>query len=49
MVGEGRPGFTLVRTPYVPDHIADRIACATRHLVADPMRLLTEQEDNTSR
>lgn len=49
MVAEGRPGFTLVRTPYVPDHIADRIACATRHLVADPMRLLVEQETTASR
>jgi len=47
MVAEGRPGFTLVRTPYVPDHIADRIASATRHLVSNPMLLLTEQEDTS--
>jgi hypothetical protein len=36
MVAQGRPGFTLVRTPYVPDATADRIAAATAHLVRDP-------------
>ena len=30
MVAQGRPGFTLVRTPYVPDEVADRIADARR-------------------
>jgi len=40
MVAEGRPGFTLVRTPYVPDQDAERIAAATAHLVADPLALL---------
>jgi hypothetical protein len=49
MAAEGRPGFTLVRTPYVPDQTADRIACATADLVRDPMRLLSEQEEDASR
>jgi S-DNA-T family DNA segregation ATPase FtsK/SpoIIIE len=40
MVAEGRPGFTLVRTPYVGDEIADRIAADTTHLVRDPLSLL---------
>jgi DNA segregation ATPase FtsK/SpoIIIE, S-DNA-T family len=40
MVAQGRPGFTLVRTPYVPDATADRIAAATAHLVRDPRALL---------
>jgi hypothetical protein len=44
MVVEGRPGFTLVRTPYVPDATADRIATQTAGLVQDPRRLLAEQE-----
>ncbi|MDT4994515.1 MAG: segregation ATPase FtsK/SpoIIIE, family [Actinoplanes sp.] len=41
MVAEGRPGFTLVRTPYVPDAVADRIAEQTADLVRDPIDLLT--------
>jgi S-DNA-T family DNA segregation ATPase FtsK/SpoIIIE len=41
MVAEGRPGFTLVRTPYVPDNVADRIADQTTHLVRDPLVLLS--------
>ena len=41
MVAEGRPGFTLVRTPFVADEIADRIAVETAHLVRDPLTLLT--------
>lgn len=40
MVAEGRPGFTLVRTPYVSDEAADRIAADTAYLVRDPLRLL---------
>ncbi|WP_034088724.1 FtsK/SpoIIIE domain-containing protein [Streptacidiphilus albus] len=40
MVAEGRPGFTLVRTPYVADQDAERIAAATAHLVTDPLALL---------
>lgn len=44
MVAQGRPGFTLVRTPYVPDEVADRIATETAHLVGDPLHLLTVRE-----
>ena len=44
MVVEGRPGFTLVRTPYVPDAMADRIASPTAGLVRDPRDLLSELE-----
>ena len=40
MVAEGRPGFTLVRTPYVPDETVDQAAQQTSHLVADPLALL---------
>jgi len=46
MVAEGRPGFTRVRTPYVPDEVADRIATETAHLVRDPLSLLTRAERN---
>ncbi|GIM87189.1 FtsK/SpoIIIE domain-containing protein [Salinispora arenicola] len=42
MVVEGRPGFTLVRTPYVSDAAADRIAADTAGLVRDPLRLLAD-------
>jgi hypothetical protein len=45
MVAEGRPGFTLVRTPYVPDAVADRIAEQTADLVRDPIDLLTACEE----
>jgi hypothetical protein len=41
MVAQGRPGFTLVRTPYVPDAVADRIARRGAHLVRDPIELQT--------
>ncbi|MDG4802937.1 FtsK/SpoIIIE domain-containing protein [Micromonospora sp. WMMD980] len=44
MVAQGRPGFTLVRAPYVPDATADAIAAATAHLVRDPLHLLTTRE-----
>ena len=44
MVAQGRPGFTLVRTPYVPDEIAGRIAAATAALVRDPRQLLDTQQ-----
>jgi FtsK/SpoIIIE family len=40
MIAQGRPGFTLVRTPYVPDHVADSIAARTAHLVRDPLQPL---------
>jgi len=42
MVAQGRPGFTLVRTPYVPDHVADAIARRGAHLVRDPIELQTQ-------
>jgi hypothetical protein len=45
MVAEGRPGFTLVRTPYVPDASADGIARQTAHLVRDPLTLLRVGEE----
>jgi DNA segregation ATPase FtsK/SpoIIIE-like protein len=44
MVAEGRAGFTLVRTPYVPDAVADRTAAQTADLVCDPIELLTASE-----
>ncbi len=40
MIAQGRPGFTLVRTPYVPDDVADAIAARTAHLVRDPLQPL---------
>jgi S-DNA-T family DNA segregation ATPase FtsK/SpoIIIE len=43
MVAEGRPGFTLVRTPRTEDQIAERIAADTAHLVADPLALIEYQ------
>ena len=43
MQAEGRPGFTLVRTPYASDELAARIAADTAHLVADPVALLADQ------
>lgn len=39
----GRKGFTRLRTPYVNEHQAARIAEATAHLTADPTDLLTAQ------
>ena len=41
MVAAGRPGFTLVRTPFVPDEVADAIARRAAHLVRDPVELQT--------
>jgi S-DNA-T family DNA segregation ATPase FtsK/SpoIIIE len=43
MVAEGRPGFTLVRTPRTEDQIAERIAADTAHLVSDPLALIEYQ------
>ncbi len=40
MVAAGRPGFTLVRTRYISDEAADRVAAETAYLVADPIQLL---------
>ena len=36
MAMQGRPGFTRIRTPYVSDADAARIAEDTSHLTADP-------------
>jgi S-DNA-T family DNA segregation ATPase FtsK/SpoIIIE len=41
MVAQGRPGFTLVRTPYVADDVADGCARRGAHLVRDPVELQT--------
>jgi S-DNA-T family DNA segregation ATPase FtsK/SpoIIIE len=43
MVIEGRPGFTLVRTPRTDDEIAEHIAATTAHLVSDPLTLIEQQ------
>ncbi|MFF2651646.1 cell division protein FtsK [Streptomyces sp. NPDC058045] len=37
---QSQPGFTRIRTPYVPDEWASGIAHATNHLTADPADLL---------
>ncbi|QKW51055.1 cell division protein FtsK [Streptomyces buecherae] len=42
MARQGRPGFTRIRTPYVADEDAARIAADTAHLVRDPDELLAE-------
>ncbi|MGY0059084.1 FtsK/SpoIIIE domain-containing protein [Streptomyces sp. LZ34] len=43
MAHQGRPGFTRIRTPYVADDDAARIAADTAHLTRDPAELLDEQ------
>lgn len=43
MVAEGRPGFTLVRTPYVSDDDSAGMADATADLVTDPLELIRAQ------
>jgi S-DNA-T family DNA segregation ATPase FtsK/SpoIIIE len=43
VVAEGRPGYTLARTPYTGDHAAASLAEATKHLVRDPVKLLRAQ------
>lgn len=37
---QSQPGFTRIRTPYVPDEWAAEIAHTTHHLTADPADLL---------
>ncbi|MCZ9347431.1 cell division protein FtsK, partial [Streptomyces sp. TRM76130] len=37
---QSQPGFTRIRTPYVPDAWAEEIAQTTNHLTADPADLL---------
>jgi FtsK/SpoIIIE family len=48
MVADGRPGFTLVRTPYVTDETAAQVAADTAHLVADPAELLAAATTTTT-
>ncbi|MBW1599730.1 FtsK/SpoIIIE domain-containing protein [Streptomyces sp. JJ38] len=40
MKQEGRPGFLRIRTPYVPDADAARVATNSTHLTRDPADLL---------
>ncbi|MBD3011360.1 FtsK/SpoIIIE domain-containing protein [Streptomyces sp. 5-10] len=42
MAHQGRPGFARIRTPYVSDADAARIAAETAHLTRDPAELLEE-------
>ncbi|MFF7648410.1 cell division protein FtsK [Streptomyces sp. NPDC007983] len=42
MAHQGCPGFTRIRTPYVADADAARIATDTAHLTRDPAELLEE-------
>ncbi|MFE5121385.1 cell division protein FtsK [Streptomyces sp. NPDC056669] len=42
MAHQGRPGFARIRTPYVADADAARIATDTAHLTRDPAELLEE-------
>ncbi|MBI0317152.1 FtsK/SpoIIIE domain-containing protein [Streptomyces javensis] len=42
MAHQGRPGFARIRTPYVADADAARIAADTAHLTCDPAELLEE-------
>ncbi|MFE5163938.1 cell division protein FtsK [Streptomyces sp. NPDC056697] len=42
MAHQGRPGFARIRTPYVADADAARIATETAHLTRDPAELLEE-------
>ncbi|MFE2440804.1 cell division protein FtsK [Streptomyces sp. NPDC059426] len=46
MAHQGRPGFTRIRTPYVADADAARIATDTAHLTRDPANLLNDQLTN---
>lgn len=45
----GRPGYTRIRTPYVSDADAARIAETTSHLTADPALLLDALLDTAGR
>ncbi|MGW0879041.1 FtsK/SpoIIIE domain-containing protein [Streptomyces sp. NPDC002671] len=47
MSQHGRPGFIRIRTPYVADEDAARVAEATAHLVHHPARLLEELTGRT--
>ncbi len=43
VVAEGRPGYTLARTPFTPDRDTAELAEATACLTADPLESLREQ------
>ena len=43
VVAEGRPGYTLARTPFTRDTDTAELAEATAHLVTDPLELLRSQ------
>jgi len=47
MAHQGRPGFTRIRTPYVADADAARIATDTAHLTRNPADLLNDQLTNS--
>ena len=50
LVADGRPGYTLVRTPKAaPDQDIQRLARQTAHLAADPLMLLggSETDENS--
>ncbi|MEU6310287.1 FtsK/SpoIIIE domain-containing protein [Streptomyces sp. NPDC047014] len=47
MSAQGRPGFVRIRTPYVADEKAARIAEQTAHLVRDPFKLLEKLTGHT--
>ncbi len=49
MAMQGRPGFTRIRTPYVSDAHAARVAENTSHLTADPGLLLDALLHSTGR
>jgi hypothetical protein len=49
LVADGRPGYTLVRTPKAaPDQDIQRLARQTAHLAADPLTLLGGSETDAS-
>ncbi|MFI5981103.1 FtsK/SpoIIIE domain-containing protein [Streptomyces sp. NPDC051555] len=49
MAMQGRPGYTRIRTPYVSDADAARIAEATSHLTANPALCLDSLLDSIGR
>lgn len=49
LVADGRPGYTLVRTPRAaPDQDIQRLARQAAHLTADPLTLLDDTEPDDS-
>ncbi|WP_307660340.1 hypothetical protein [Streptomyces sp. V1I1] len=49
MAMQGRPGYTRIRTPYVADADAARVAEGTSDLTADPDLCLDALLDSTGR